>query len=332
MARALHPLCLLAVGAGLQACVAPPDDTGPGSAGDSGDADAPPLIAVGDLLTVPAGSFTMGGPGDDARASPEHLVTLSRGVELGRAEVNNVQLAAMLNLALEGGLLGGDYAGNVTVTNSMGTERELVDLDGAGSTGDNRCRVQFDGARFVVQPGWEQHPATWITWFGAAVFCNLLSEQEGLEPLYDLEDWSGITYGASGFRLPTEAEWERAARYDDQRSWPWGDAPAPDDTVANYDFHLDHTAPTCSYPAGDSALGLCDMAGNALEWTQDRHAPYGEQAVTDPVGENEDGRRVIRGGSWNHEAERLISWDRYYDPLPSEAYGGIGFRLARVGG
>jgi len=316
----------------LVACPGPSSDSSPDPSPDSGDetGDTHPSVHIdpGELVTIPAGNFTMGGPGQDARAEPAHPVTLSRDVQLGRSEITNAQVAAMLNQALERGLLSGDYADNVSVSNAQGLVRELVKLDGEGTTGDNRCRVQFDGTGFVVQEGWEQHPANWITWFGTAMFCNLLSEQEGLEPQYDPSDWSGEAYGAGGYRLPTEAEWERAARYDDGRSWPWGDSPPPDATLANYDFEQDHTTAVCSYPSGDSTLGMCDMAGNVLEWTQDRHHTYSEDSLTDPVGENDDGRRVIRGGSWNHEVERVVSWDRYYDPLPSESYGGIGFRIA----
>ena len=327
--RACTLLALALLGCPVTDDTAPPSDSG----GDSAETDGPErAIDPGTLVEVPAGSFTMGGPGEDAKALPEHPVTLTHSFAIGRTEISNAQVAAMLNVALERGLLGGDYAGNVTVTNAEGSERELLDLDGSGEQGDNRCRVSFDGSIFVVQEGWEDHPANWITWFGAALFCNLLSEQEGLEPLYDITDWSGTSYGASGYRLPTEAEWEWAARYDDGRSWPWGDSPEPSASTANYDFAIDHTAAVCSYPAGDSALGLCDMAGNVLEWTQDRHHDYSADAVTDPVGNNDDGRRVIRGGSWNHEVERLLSWDRYYDPLPSEAYGGIGLRVVRIEG
>jgi formylglycine-generating enzyme required for sulfatase activity len=320
------PLLVVLVG-----CPVPVDDSGP--AGDDtdtalGDTADQSSIELGELVEVPAGTFTMGGEGSEAKALPEHQVTLTRSVGLGRAEVTNAQFVAMLNLALELDLLAGDYAGGVTITNAVGSERELVNLDGEGTTGDNRCRVVFDGQRFVVEAGWEQHPANWLTWFGAVFFLNMLSEQEGYAPLYDLDDWSATTYGSAGYRLPTEAEWERAARYDDGRAWPWGDSPEPSVSLANYDFQQDHTVAVCSYPAGDSALGLCDLAGNVLEWTQDGHNDYSDASQSDPVGQSEDGRRVLRGGSWNHEVERLLTWDRYYDPLPSESYGGIGFRVA----
>ncbi len=324
------PLLLAPLLLALQGCPSPSsnDDTRYGCG--TGEYEPELHMEIGEMIAVPAGSFTMGGPGDESKAEPEHTVTLTHAYELGRAEITNAQLATMLNIALERGLLAGDYAGGVTVTNADGSERELVNMDGAGTQGDNQSRIEFDGERFVVQQGWEQHPANWLTWFGAAMYCNLLSEQEGLEPMYDPSDWSALTYEADGYRLPTEAEWERAARYDDGRSWPWGDAPEPSAELANYDFQVDHTSEVCGYPDGASALGYCDLAGNVLEWTQDRHSDYSEDAATDPIGENSDGRRVLRGGSWNHEVDRLLTWDRYYDPLPSESYGGIGFRIARI--
>ncbi len=333
----------------LTACPTPeatPDDTQPPGDTDTdadadtdtdtdadsdADTDIPlPTIELGALIEVLAGTFVRGGEGEESQALPEHEVTLTRSYRLGQTEVTNAQLASMLNRALALGLLDGNYEENETVTNAEGASRELVNLDGEGSIGDNRSRIAFDGEAFTVEDGWEQHPANWLSWFGAAFFCNLLSEQEGLTPLYDLDDWTAQTYGAAGYRLPTEAEWERAARYDDGRSWPWGDSPEPDETIANYDYQLNHTAEICGYPSGDSALGFCDMAGNVLEWTQDWHAPYGEDALTDPIVDSGDGRRVIRGGSWNHEVDRLLTWDRYYDPLPSESYGGIGFRLVKI--
>jgi len=303
------------------------DDTGDDDTGDDDTTSEPPF-SPGELIQVPSGAFEMGGEGDDSHALPIHPVTLTHDFTMGRAEVTNRHFAAMLDHALEQGYLA-EYEDGVTVKNAQGSQRELIDLDG-WSNEDNHCRITFDGKAFQVEQGWEDHPVNWLTWFGAAVFCNMLGELEALPPLYDLSDWSKQAYGAEGYRLPTEAEWEYAARHADQRSYPWGSAPQPNSKLANYDFQVGFTTEVCSYPDGVSDLGFCDLAGNVLEWTNDRHGDYSADPQTNPEGPNDVSERVIRGGSWNHEADRLLTWDRHYDPLPSEAYGGIGFRVVKI--
>jgi len=299
-----------------------------GSAGSGGSGGEAPFSG-GELIDVPAGTFDMGGPGDESQALPVHEVTLTRAFVMGRAEVTNRDFAAMLNLALGDGALAG-YEGGTTVENASGLSVELIDLDGVGTTAGNDCKIAYDGGAFVVDDGFEESPVNWVTWFGAAFFCNRLGELEGYAPLYDLSDWSVDHYGTAGYRLPTEAEWERAARYDDGRSYPWGSTPEPSDTLANYDFLVNNVSPVCSYPSGHSQLGFCDLAGNVLEWTSTRFHTYPTDPQTDPVGPTSVVERVIRGGSWNHVAERLLTWDRYYIPPPSEAFGGMGFRVVRI--
>ncbi len=301
------------------ACTSPTDtgDTGPTDTGPDEDSD---------YAWVPAGSFAMGGPGAESLALPEHQVTLTRGYWLGKAEVTNAEFLAVLEAARLDGQVQGHEEGT-TVLNAQGTAVELVDLDGAGS-GTNRARIQWTGESFAVEEGYEDHPVSWLTWFGAAFYCNRLSEDEGLEPLIDQATWA-VDLEGPGYRLPTEAEWEWAARYEDGRAWPWGET-EPTEALANYDFQVGETSPVCSYEEGKSELGLCDLGGNVLEWTASRHGDYSEEPVTDPSGPTDIVERVIRGGSWNHEVERLHTWDRHYDPRPSEAYGGIGFRVLRL--
>lgn len=149
----------------------------------------------------------------------------------------------------------------------------------------------------------EDHPMVYVSWFGAAAYCDWLSMQAGLARAYDHSTWQcnhGDPYGATGYRLPTDAEWEYAAQYDDERIYPWGnEAPDPDCSRANLWGCLHSTGSVGRYPAAPAVLDLYDMIGNVFEWCNDWHqCDLGPTAVTDPVGPAAGEDRVLRGGSW----------------------------------
>lgn len=125
---------------------------------------------------------------------------------------------------------------------------------------------------------YKDYPVVHVTWGQAEAYC----------------DWVGR-------RLPTEAEWERAARGDDFRNFPWGDEP-PSEIYANFNRLVDDSSRVGSYPAGASPFGALDMAGNVWEWVSDLYAVgyYSVSPEHNPAGPETSGtnRRVIRGGSF----------------------------------
>jgi formylglycine-generating enzyme required for sulfatase activity len=161
------------------------------------------------------------------------------------------------------------------------------------------------------------YPVVGVTWYEAVAFCSWLTHRRGYNP-------KGFTY-----RLPSEAEWEYAARGPARRQYPWGDAP-PDNKRANFDRICMGTTAVGCFSQGATPEGVQDLAGNMWEWTASIYGVYpydpvsGHTDIHDPSGR----RLVIRGGVWfSHPAGIRASVRDHARPELSTDY--LGFRLAR---
>ena len=132
-----------------------------------------------------------------------------------------------------------------------------------------------------IPAGKGNHPVVSVFWKDAVAFCRWLSQASGT-PL----------------QLPTEAEWEKAARGVDGRLYPWGKQP-PTKELCNFGGNVGDTTPVGQYPAGASPCGALDMAGNVWEWTRSLHRPYPYQPEDGRNSPDGEGLRVVRGGSWD---------------------------------
>ena len=260
---------------------------------------------------VPAGAFAMGNSeqGDDVEMGigderPQHTVTVS-GFWIGKCEVTRRMYRQFIQ------------AGGYTKRDYWSPEG----WDWRQQVGRVEPDNWAEDAQWGEPPGifkqTEDHPVIGVNCFEAEAFCR----------------WAGL-------RLPTEAEWEKAARWDGERSriYAWGNAwDVTRSNNANDPLYPGaQTAPIGKYPQGASACGCLDMIGNAWEWVSDWYAEdyFATSPGTDPQGPAEGDLRVIKGGSWfgsnfvgADENDRLRAALRVrYDP--HNADGGIGFRCA----
>jgi formylglycine-generating enzyme required for sulfatase activity len=152
-------------------------------------------------------------------------------------------------------------------------------------------------------PLYANHPVVFVTWKQAKTYC----------------EWRGA-------RLPTEAEWEKAARGTEERNYPWGDG--IDCTLANYSECKRGIEEVGSYEAGKSKYSIYDLAGNVSEWVSSLFIPYPYRAYDGREDPEATGNRVLRGGNWNLGKNLLFTWYRN-EADPKLALDRIGFRCAR---
>ncbi len=163
-------------------------------------------------------------------------------------------------------------------------------------------------------PDSDNYPVLGINWDGATAYCKWLSAKTG-----------------QNYRLPTEAEWEKAARGTDQRRYPWGNQ--IDRSYANYTGSkpFDTGEVVGHYPKGASPYGAMDMAGNVMEWCQDWYARdyYSVSPKKNPKGPDTGAYRVLRGGTFFEDGFDLRSYARTAAWPSVQSHRMIGFRVAR---
>ena len=170
-----------------------------------------------------------------------------------------------------------------------------------------------------------QNPVENISWFDALQFCNSLSKMHELTPVYDIKN-TQVSWEreASGYRLPTEAEWEYAARADKDYLFA-GSSDAKE--VAWFSDNSDYK-PQKSGMRKPNDFGLQDMCGNVWEWCYDGFCVYPSNSVVDPIGDDASDKRIRRGGSWRNKPNALRVTHRSNSD-PQKVSNACGFRIVR---
>jgi formylglycine-generating enzyme required for sulfatase activity len=265
-----------------------------------------------EMVRIPGGSFQMGNPDTSVgydNERPVHTVTLS-AFYMGKYPVTQAQYEAVM--------------------------------------GSNPSYFDSSPASGEVQ---EKRPVEKVSWYDAIVFCNKLSMVEGLTPAYRISgstnpanwgsvpDWNSsssildtwnaaeIVSGSTGYRLPTEAQWEYAAKGGNNS--PGNYTYSGSNTVGDVAWYGENSNDMTHEVGKKTAngLGLYDMSGNVFEWCWDWYDDYTSEVQTDPIGAASESNRVIRGGCWYYDASYARSVFRY--AYPSGRSDVIGFRLVR---
>jgi len=278
-------------------------------------------ISESPLVHVAGGAFRMGSDSGNRNESPVHPVRVD-SFYIQKHELSVAEYSAFLESTMYKPLV----------------ERGLS----AWQLGDGKW-IKYDSAPWL-DPQLRlatKHPVTCLGWFDLIPYCNWRSRMEGLEPVYsygaeaDPEDWTSVQvtcdFGANGYRLPTEAEWEYAARGGKQSEGYLYSGSGTSDEVAWYQANSQNRPARLGVKAPNE-LGLFDMSGNVCEWCWDWYGQdyYAQSPESNPTGKQIGVSRVFRGGSYAEPVrDSQVSSRNHLDPLASTLY--LGARLVTSG-
>lgn len=208
---------------------------------------------------------------------------------------------------------------------------------------------RFDPAHRQYRDGlsWrDREPVIYVSWRDIALYCNWLSKENSLDPVYDEKSFA-VNLKANGFRMPTEAEWEYVATgRGENRSYPWGnEEPKPGvhgnfvgraavtEINSNLRSSLEQGVMVVgSYPVGASRDGVMDLAGNVGEWCADTYRPYPAVPQTNPLEQRPSHSRVIRGGTWDYynHSQRPATGSSTAKAIPASPISGRAWHSPRM--
>jgi formylglycine-generating enzyme required for sulfatase activity/GTP:adenosylcobinamide-phosphate guanylyltransferase len=267
------------------------------------------VFAGMEFTLIPKGSFIMGSKPDKADAfddeKPRHPVELQGNFWMGRYPITNSQFARFIEAS--GYRTTAETKGSGTIFTGKWPEGLWEEVPKAN------WRKPFGKKR--ANPDRENHPVTLVSWHDAQEYCRWLNQEYKSELPVGLE-----------FRLPTEAEWEKAARGEDALEYPWGNR-LPEVNQINADRHVGDLTPVGKYsPQSDSPFGAADMAGNVWEWTNSIFQGYPYRQDDGREDPNSPMPRVLRGGSFlnTYSSARCASRS---SALPETCISYYGFRV-----
>ncbi len=255
------------------------------------------------LVCVPAGDFMMGTISGEANERPAHNIYLD-AFWMDQYEITNAQFVRFLNEFGTHPL----FDGIVLDANDLILYDTISDEEWR-----NRIEYSTENRVFFVVPGYENHPVSMVSWYGADTYCQWNNRQ-----------------------LPTEAQWEKAARGTDQRKYPWGNSwelNLANGAVIDSQSHSEtdsfaETSPVGSFYRGVSPYFAFDMSGNIFEWVRDWYSDdfYNWTPSSNPLNSIDSGWKTIRGGSFLSVIEYYLRITYRIRTLPEDYGNGLGFR------
>lgn len=256
------------------------------------------LPDLSDMIEVPAGSFVMGSnPKGDEDEQPAHEVILT-GFMIRKYPVTNLEYREFME--------SGGYQTQQFWTYEGWRYKLSTDISAPEYWDDSLWNNP-------------NYPVVGISWYEATAYCAWLTEK--LHAQGNLSQDEII-------RLPTEAEWEKAAKGVGKRRWPWG-GEFDSSRTNTAESGIGRTTPVGVYPAGASPYGIEEMAGNTWEWCRSLYRVYPYQSDDGRENSSGDGQRVLRGGSWGDDQDYARTTYRG-KALPDARFLTIGFRYVQT--